>query len=91
MSNLMDKKMTTIFAQPGCIAQSVTCLTTDASSIPDRSHAFVEIDHEILSTVILLPSTDSFKKGFVSYKPKYDQAVLVNLLFKLALEKVCLK
>ena len=34
-----------------------------ASSIPARSHIFVEIDHEIISTVILLPSADSFKKG----------------------------
>ena len=57
---------------PGCVAQSVTCLATDgsltadpgvASSIPARSHNFVEIDHEIISTVILLPSADSFKKG----------------------------
>ena len=57
---------------PGCIAQSVTCLTTDArltanpgvaSLIPAQSHTFVEIDHEIISTVILLPSADSFKKG----------------------------
>ena len=39
-------------------------LTTDAhpgvaSSIPAWSHTFVEIDHEIISTVILLPSADS--------------------------------
>ena len=34
-----------------------------ASSIPVRSHTFVEIDHEMISTVILLPSADSFKKG----------------------------
>ena len=31
--------------------------------IPARSHTFVEIDHEIISTVILLPSAESFKKG----------------------------
>ena len=58
--------------QPGRIAQSVTCLATDAcltaipgvaSSIPARSNTFMEIDHEIISTVILLPSADSFKKG----------------------------
>ena len=45
-----------------------TCLTTDmcltadtgvASSIPAQSRAFVEIDHEITSAVILLPSADS--------------------------------
>ena len=52
--------------------QSVTCLATDASlaadpgiasSIPARSHTFVQIGHEIISTVILLPSAESFKKG----------------------------
>ena len=58
------------------------------SSIPARAHTFVEIDHEIISTVILLPSTESFKKGFVSYKRKYVDEVLVNRLFKLAPEKV---
>ena len=43
-----------IFYSPGHVAQSVTCLATDASltadpgvasSIPARSHTFVEIDH----------------------------------------------
>ena len=57
---------------PGRIVRSVTCLTTDArltadpgvkSSIPARSHTFVEIDNEIISTVIFLPSVDSFKNG----------------------------
>ena len=51
---------------PDRVAQSVTCLTKDtrltanlrvASSITARSHTFVEIDHEIMSTAILLPST----------------------------------
>ena len=51
----------------GAINWSVTCLATDAcltadpgvaSSIPARYHIFVEIDHEIISTVILLPSAD---------------------------------
>ena len=64
---------------PGSVAQSVTCLTTDAcltaipgvaSSIPARSHTFVEIDHEILSMVILLPSADSFKKGCCQLQAK---------------------
>ena len=58
--------------RPGHVAHSVTCLATDvsltadpgvASSIPARSHTFVEIDHEIISTVILLPSAELFKKG----------------------------
>ena len=37
--------------------QSVMCLTADSgvtSLIPERSHTFVEIDDEIISTVILL-------------------------------------
>ena len=64
---------------PGRVAQSVTCLATDAcltadlgvaSSIPVRSHTFVEIDHEIFSTVILLPSADSFKKGCCQLQAK---------------------
>ena len=64
---------------PGRLAQSVTCLATDAcltadpgvaSSIPARSHTFVEIDHEIISTVILLPSADSFKKGCCQLQAK---------------------
>ena len=31
---------------------------------------FVEIDHEIISTVILLPSTESFKKGCCQLQAK---------------------
>ena len=63
----------------GRVAQSVTCLATDAcltadpgvaSLIPARSHTFVEIDHEIISTVILLPSADSFKKGCCQLQAK---------------------
>ena len=30
--------------------------------IPARSHTFVEIDHEIISMVILLPFAEAFKK-----------------------------
>ena len=64
---------------PGRVAQSVTCLVTDAkltadpgvsSSIPTRSHTFVEIDHEIISTVILLPSAESFMKGCCQLQAK---------------------
>ena len=49
------------------------CLTADpgvTSSIPAESNTFLEIDHEIISTVILLPSAESVKKVFVSYKQK---------------------
>ena len=64
---------------PGRVAQSVSCLATDAcltadpgvaSSIPARYHTFVEIDHEIISTVILLPSADLFKKGCCQLQAK---------------------
>ena len=64
---------------PGRVAQSVACLATDgcltadpgvASSIPVRSHTFMEIDHEIISTVILLPSADLFKKGCCQLQAK---------------------
>ena len=55
-----------------CLATDA-CLTADpgvASSIPARSHTFGEIDNEIISTVILLPSTDSFKKGCCQLQAK---------------------
>ena len=64
---------------PGRVAQSVTCLATDASltavlgvasSILARSHTFFEIDHEIISTVILLPSAESFEKGYCQLQAK---------------------
>ena len=64
---------------PGRVAQSVTCLATDAcltadpgvaSSSPARYHTFVEIDHEIISMVILLPSADLFKKGCCQLQAK---------------------
>ena len=40
------------------------------SSIPARSHTFVEIDYELISTVILLPSAESFKKGCCQLQAK---------------------
>ena len=82
---------------PGRVAQSVTCLATDAcltadpgvaSSIPVRSHTFVEIDHEMISTVILpLPLIHS-RRIVVSYKRKYVHELLVNRLFTPAQKKV---
>ena len=64
---------------PGRVGQLVTCLATDASLtadpgvaswIPAGTHTFVEIDHEIISTVILLPSAESFKKGCCQLQAK---------------------
>ena len=76
------------------------CLATDASlnadpgvagSIPTRSLTFLEIDHEIIFTVILLPSAESFKKGWCQFQGKvYVHEVLVNYLLKLAQENVWL-
>ena len=73
MNNYLNKVSYWYIEQrPGRIAQSVPCLATDASltadpgvasSIPAQDHTFVEIDREIISTVILLPSAESFKKG----------------------------
>ena len=63
----------------GHVVQSVMCLATDAcltadpgvlSSIQAQSHTFMEIDHGIISTVILLPSTESFKKGCCQLQAK---------------------
>ena len=78
---------------PGRIAQSVTCLATDVSlaadcSIPAQSHTFVEIVHDIISTVILLSSAESFKKDCCQLQAKVCARVLVYCLFKLAQEKV---
>ena len=84
---------------PGRVAQSVTCLATDAcltahpgvaSSIPVRYHTFVEIDHEMISTVILLLRLIHSRRVVVSYKRKYVHKLLVNRLFKPAQEKVWL-
>ena len=81
---------------PGRVAQSVTCLVTDAkltadpgvaSSILAWSRTFVEFDHEIISTVILLPSAESFMKGCCQLQAKVCARLLVNCLFKLAQEK----
>ena len=74
----------------------VTFLTADmsaadsgvVSSILARSNTFPEIDHEIISTAILLPSADS-RRVVVSYKQMYVHEVLVNCLVKLVQEKTC--
>ena len=67
----------TIPRVPGHIAQSVTCLATDANLTADpgvaslilaRSHTFMEVDHEIISPVIL-PSAESFiRRAIISFK-----------------------
>ena len=49
----------------------MTLLRKQNSSIPTRYHTFFEIDHEIVSTVILLPSAESFKKGCCQLPTNY--------------------
>ena len=67
----------------GPIVQSVVSPTADpgvTSSIPVRSHTFMEIDHSP-------PSPDS-RRVVVSYKRKYVHEVLVTGLVKLTQEKL---
>ena len=47
------------------------------SSVLAQSHTFVDIDHKIISKVILLPFSD-LRWFVVSYKPKYVHEVLVT-------------
>ena len=65
------------------MAQSVASLTADpgvASSIPAWSNTFVEIDHEMISTVIRLPL---IQEGLLSVTSES----MCTSLFKLAQEK----
>ena len=80
----------------GSVAQSVICLTADmrltadpgvASLMPIRSPTVGQLDHEIISMTIRLPSADS-RRVVVSYKPKYVHEVLASRLVKLAQGKV---
>ena len=82
------------------VAQSIMFLTTDASltanpgvasSIPAWFHTFMEIDREIISTIILPPSADTLKKGCCQLQGKYVHKVPVNCLFKLVQKKVWLR
>ena len=70
---LLDKKNGGPRSAVGKGLATDACLTADpgvASSIPVRSHTVVEIDHEMISTVILLPSANSFKKGYCQLQAK---------------------
>ena len=82
----------------GHVVQSVTCLTTDAcltadpgvaSSILAQSHTFMEIDYEILSTVILLPSAESFKKGCCQLQVKVCAQITGKPLVQACPGKMC--
>ena len=60
------------------------------SSTRVGSCTFMEIDHEIISTTILLSSTDS-RRVVVHFKRKYVHELLVNGLVKLAQENSVVK
>ena len=49
---------------------SLTAHPGVASLIPARSHTFVEIDHEIISKGVLLPSAESLMKGCCQLQAK---------------------
>ena len=71
-----------------------TSTTPDLSLISTLSHTFVEIDYELISTPILLPSADLFKKGCCQLQAKVcaqfvQYLELVNCVFKFAHEKKC--
>ena len=48
----------------------VNSMQLSTGCVPVRSHTFVEIDHEIISRVILLPSAGLFKKGCCQLQAK---------------------
>ena len=58
-----------------------------ASSLPAWSHTFLYIDHEIISTVILLPFTESFKKGCSQLQAKVSAQSTGLLLVQARLGK----
>ena len=78
---------------PDHVAQSVTCLATDASLTADPgvarsilawSHTFVEIDHKIISTANLLPHAESIQEGLLpvtseSMSRKYCLTACISL------------
>ena len=84
--------------RPGRVAQSVTCLATDAcltedpgvaSSIPARSHTLVEIDHEIISVIPIPSAESSFKKGCCQLQAKVCMRSTGKLLVQACPGKKC--
>ena len=79
---------------PGRVAQLVMCLVTDACLTADpgvgtlilaQSRTFVEIYHEIISAVILLPPAYSFKEGCCQLQANVctRSTAMVNRMFNL--------
>ena len=72
-ADLDPKRLTLRKTGPRSAVGNVACLTAVpgvASSIPTRSHTFVEINHETIFKVILLPSAESFKKSCCQLQAK---------------------
>ena len=79
--------------KPHEVVLSVVMPTADpgvVSLIPTQSHTFIEIDHEIISTVILLLLLIQEGLLSVTKESMCMIEVLVNRLVKLAQEKVWL-
>ena len=51
--------MTLITGLRSAVGKVSDCRSRGHEFVPARSHSFTEIDHEIISTAILLPSADS--------------------------------
>ena len=86
-----------IIARIGVITPGRLCSQTRIGNVSgyrsrgrEFDHTFVEIDHEIISTVILLLPLIYLRRVVVSYKLKYVHKLLVNRLLKPAQEKVWL-
>ena len=62
--------MTPVMLEPAALRSRVKHSTPELLRSLLSSPTFVEIDHEIISTVILLPSAESFKKGFCQLQAK---------------------
>ena len=78
--------------KPDPVAQSIECLIADPGvmgSIPAQPHTFIEIDHEIFSTVILLLRL--IQKGLLSVTiESMCTEYCLTAYSKIAQEKCCL-
>ena len=86
LQNALSLKVYFYMNEPGLLAQWVTRLTVDrgvTSLILVRSHTFMEIDHEIISMVILL--LPLIYEGLLPV----TRDVLVNCSVKLTQERSC--
>ena len=76
--NFVSRLSSTVFATAGPRSavgnmsdyRCVSDCRSRGREFPTWTHTFVEIDHEIISTVILLPSADLFKKACCQLQAK---------------------